>query len=94
VELEVMLDVQDAFLDRGGRFRLRGGPDGASCELVSSGGSDLVMDIATLGALLFGGARAEALARAGRLLTDDEAVLRRVDAAFLAERVPQHGTEF
>ena len=94
VELEVMLDVQDAFLDRGGRFRLRGGPDGASCELVSSGGSDLVMDIATLGALLFGGARAEALARAGRLLTDDDAVLRRVDAAFLAERVPQHGTEF
>jgi len=93
-EIDVVLDVHDPFLARGGRFRLRGGPDGASCAPASTGAPVVTVDIATLGALLFGGARAESYARAGLLHTDDPAVLRRVDAAFLAERSPQHGTEF
>jgi predicted acetyltransferase len=93
-ELDVVLDVHDPFLDQGGRFRLRGGPDGAHCAPASTGAPVVTVDVATLGALLFGGARAESYARAGLLHTDDPAVLRRVDAAFLAERSPQHGTEF
>jgi predicted acetyltransferase len=94
VEVDVVLDVHDPFLDRGGRFRLRGGPDGASCAPAATGAPVVTLDVATLGALLFGGTRAESYARAGLLHTDDPAVLRRVDTAFLAERSPRHGTEF
>jgi predicted acetyltransferase len=93
-ELDVVLDVRDPFLDLGGRFRLRGGPDGATCERVDAGGPAVALDVAQLGALLFGGERAEAFARAGLLEADDSATLLRLDAAFLAERAPQHGTEF
>jgi predicted acetyltransferase len=94
VELDVVLDVHDPFLDLGGRFRLRGGPDGATCERVDAGGAAVAVEVAALGALVFGGQRAASLARAGLLATDDAAALRRMDAAFLADRAPQHGTEF
>jgi predicted acetyltransferase len=94
VELDVVLDVHDPFLDRGGRFRLRGGPDGAECTPVGPGAPGVSLGVATLGSLLFGGARAEAHARAGLLDAGDEATLRRFDAAFRSERSPQHGTEF
>jgi predicted acetyltransferase len=93
-EVDVVLDVHDPFLDRGGRFRLRGGPDGAECVRVDMGGPAVALDVAALGPLLFGGERAGTLARAGLLATDDPATLRSVDLAFLTERVPQHGTEF
>ena len=94
VELDVVLDVHDPFLDLGGRFRLRGGPDGAACERVGAGGPGIEVGIAALSGLLFGGRRAGTFARAGLLEASDEATLRRVDAAFLADRAPQHGTEF
>ena len=32
VEVDVVLDVHDDFLDRGGRVRLQGGPEGATCN--------------------------------------------------------------
>jgi predicted acetyltransferase len=92
-EIDVVLDVRDGFLDRGGRFRLRGGPDGAVCEPTTDA-PDVHVDIRVLGPLLFGGARAAALSWAGLLTADDPAVLRRVDAAFGADRLPRHGTEF
>ncbi len=93
-EIDVVLDVHDPFLDLGGRFRLRGGPDGAECERVAGGGPSVAVDIAGLGPLLFGGERAATLARGGLLESDDPVALRHVDAAFLADRLPQHGTEF
>ncbi len=98
-EIDVVLDVRDPFLDRGGRFRLRGGPDGAECvpaEYVSADSSAPVVGIemAALGSLLFGGAHAGSLARARLLHADDPAVLHRVATAFRGERTPQHGTEF
>ncbi len=92
VELDVVLAVRDPFLDRGGRFRLRGGPDGATCEPTTAP-ADLHADTAALGPLLFGGRRARVLAAAG-LLTADEPVLARVDLAFGTDRTPEHGTEF
>ena len=98
VELDVLLDVRDPFLDRGGRFRLRGGPDGAECVPVDGPGSVGVpvvgVELAALGSLLFGGRRASTLARAGLIQTPDQGVLRRLDTALLADREPQHGTEF
>src|SRR5919206_533512 len=34
-EIDLVLDVHDPFLDRGGRFRLHGGPDRAECVPVA-----------------------------------------------------------
>jgi predicted acetyltransferase len=93
-DVDVVLDVQDPFLDRGGRFRLRGGPDGAECVPAENGAPVVGIEMAALGSLLFGGRSAGSLARAGLLAADDPAVLRRLDSAFRAERTPQHGTEF
>lgn len=95
VEIDCVLDVHDPFLDSGGRYRLRGGPDGAMCERAPHGGGEAVgVDIAALGTLLLGGRRAGTLARAGLVRAPDAAVLGRLDRAFLADRVPQHGTDF
>lgn len=97
-ELDVTIEVRDPFPDAGatragGRFRLRGGPDGATCEPVGNT-PDVQLGVAALGALLFGAHRAETLARARLLDAPDPAVRRRVDAAFRADREPQYGTEF
>lgn len=98
IELDLQLSVHDPFLDRGGRFRLRGGPDGAECVPRNATGAapagSVEIGMATLGTLLFGGRRAGELARAGLLRAADPAVLRRLDLAFLADRAPQHGTDF
>lgn len=92
-EIDVVIDVQDRFLDRGGRFRLRGGPDGATCDAVTTT-PDIALDIAELGSLLFGSARAGRMARAGRLQAGDPAVLLRFDVACIGEREANHGTSF
>jgi predicted acetyltransferase len=92
-EIDVTIEVRDGFLDRGGRFRLRGGPDAASCETTEAP-PDAHADVATLGSLYLGGHRAESLERAGLLEVADRSVLRQLDIAFIAERVPQSGTDF
>ena len=91
-ELDVVLEVADEFLGRGGRFRLRGGPDGAHCE-PSAAAAQLNLDVATLSMLLFGSYRAPELARAG-LLTAEPAVVTRCDLAFTADREAIHGSDF
>jgi predicted acetyltransferase len=93
VELDVVLEVDDPFLDRGGRFRLRGGPEGATCEPTSAG-ADLRIAVRGLGPLLFGGQGAAPLAAAGLIEGADPAVLDRVDTAFGTDRLPRHGSEF
>jgi predicted acetyltransferase len=93
-EVDVVLDVRDPFLDRGGRFRLRGGPDGAECVAADNGAPVVGIEMAALGSLFLGGGHAGSLARAGLLQVDDPAVLRRLTSAFRGERTPQHGTEF
>ena len=93
-EVDVVLDVRDPFLDRGGRFRLRGGPDSAECVPADGGAPVVGIEMAALGSLLFGGAHAGSLARAGLLAADDDAALHRLATAFRGERTPQHGTEF
>jgi predicted acetyltransferase len=92
-ELDVVLEVDDPFLGRGGRFRLRGGPDGAVCEPASAP-PHVRLGVAALGSLLFGGFRASSLARAALVEAVVPAVLRRVDTAFTAEREPEYGTDF
>ena len=92
VEVDVVLDVRDDFLDRGGRVRLQGGPEGAMCTPTDAP-ADLALPVGTLGPLLFGGARVRTYARAGQAEGAPD-VLRRVDAAFATDREPLHGTGF
>jgi predicted acetyltransferase len=91
VEIDVVLEVHDPFLDRGGRFRLRGGPEGAVCEPTDAP-AEADVEIRALGSLLLGGHRARTLARAG-LVTCDGA-LPRLEAAFAAQREPRFATHF
>jgi predicted acetyltransferase len=93
IELDVVLEVDDPFLDRGGRFRLRGGPEGATCEPTTAA-ADLRIAVRALGPLLLGGQPAAPLAAAGLLEAAEPAVLDRVDTAFGTDRLPQHGSEF
>ena len=86
MEVDVVLDVHDDFLDRGGRVRLQGGPEGAT-STPTDAPADLVLPVGTLGPLLFGSSRASTYARAGRAEGAPD-VLRRVDAAFAADREP------
>lgn len=93
VEIDVVLDVSDPFLDRGGRFRLRGGPEGSECARTDAA-ADVSLDVATLGALYLGGHRVGTLARAGLLAGGDPAVLARLERALLTDRAPENGTDF
>jgi predicted acetyltransferase len=92
-ELDIVLDVDDPFLDRGGRFRLRGGPEGATCEPTTAP-ADLRIAVRALGPLLLGGQPALPLATAGLIESAEPAVLERIDTAFGTDRLPIHGTEF
>ena len=92
-EVDVVLTVHDGFLGRGGRFRLRGGPEGAACE-PSDAAADVEIEIRALGSLLLGGHRAHTLTRAGLMSPLGPGVLARLDAAFVAEREPRFGTHF
>ncbi|MGH3915216.1 MAG: GNAT family N-acetyltransferase [Pseudonocardiaceae bacterium] len=92
-DIDVSIEVQDAFLGRGGRFRLRGGPEGAGCEPTDRL-ADAHIEIAALGSLYLGGHRVLALSRAGLLQVRDDQVLRQLATGFATDRSPQHGTEF
>jgi predicted acetyltransferase len=93
VEIDTVLEVRDPDGYADGRVRLRGGPDGAECAHTDAP-ADLHLDLPALGALAFGGTRAHTLARAGRIGAADPVVLRRFDAACLADRDPYAGTRF
>ncbi|WP_300008466.1 GNAT family N-acetyltransferase [Pseudonocardia sp.] len=97
VDVDAVLQVHDPVQDRGGRFRLHGGPDGAECTPTAAA-PDLHVDIRALGSLAFGGPRALTLARAGLIGAEDPgsggALLRRFDAACTPDREPRHGTGF
>lgn len=92
LEIECVLDVRDELLGDG-RYLLRGGPDGATCEPTERS-ADVTIAVADIGAVSLGGVRLVRLARAGRVTWDDDAMLRRLDRALLADREPAHGTHF
>lgn len=92
VEFEGVLEVRDPLLGDG-RYLLRGGPDGSTCERTDQV-PDIVLSVADLGALCLGGTRLVRLARTGRVDCADAALLRRLDLALLADRQPAHGTAF
>jgi predicted acetyltransferase len=77
----------------GQRWLLDGSPDHATCKKVRSR-PDLVMDQASLGALLLGGVRPSALAAGRRLHARNSDVARRGDAFFLTSPVPHCQTHY
>jgi predicted acetyltransferase len=94
VEGELVLEVTDAQRPRNqGRFRLEGGPDGATCEPTTAD-PDLGLDIADLGAAYLGGAKLASLARAERVTELTPGALLRADRMFSAHPAPICTTHF
>lgn len=88
VEVETVIEVADSLLGDG-RYWVRGGPDGGSCERTRRE-PDIVLDAAALGAVSLGGTRLATLARAGRAGGEPRAVTR-LDRALIGDRQPFHG---
>lgn len=82
VEGEVVIEVADAFRPQNdGRYRLQGGPDGASCARTTDE-PDIVVPVDTLGAAFLGGVSFVGLAAAGRAAEGRAGGLVRADAMF------------
>lgn len=92
VEVDLVLEVADDLFGDG-RYRLRGGADGATCERVDTA-ADVHCDVSTLGALYLGGHRLQSMQRAGLVRVDDPGCASRLDRALLGDREPVHGTSF
>jgi predicted acetyltransferase len=92
VECEAVIEVADELFGDG-RYLLHGGPDGAMCSPTDRA-ADVRLSVASLGSAYLGGNRLLTLAAAGRVEAADQALLARLDRAFLADRAPFHGTAF
>jgi predicted acetyltransferase len=89
-----VLEVSDALRPRNqGRFRLEGGPDGATCEPTTAE-PDLALDVADLGAAYLGGASLASLARAERVVERTPGALLRADRMLAASPPPICTTHF
>jgi len=88
--LEVIDPVRPAL---GGRFRLEGGPDGATCRR-SDAEPDLVVGVADLGALLLGGVSWSTVHRAGLVDERTPGAVTRADGMFRPDRAPYCSTDF
>jgi predicted acetyltransferase len=83
----VVLEVKDAFCPwNTGRYRLEGGPGGATCAPTDAP-AEIALDAETLGATYLGGTRFRSFARAGRI-KGDPAVFARADAMFSWDPLP------
>jgi predicted acetyltransferase len=88
--LEVIDPVRPAL---GGRFRLEGGPDGATCRR-SDAEPDLVVGVADLGGPLLGGVSWSTLERAGLVDERTTGAVTRADGMFRPDRAPYCSTDF
>jgi predicted acetyltransferase len=77
----------------GARWRLDGGPDGATCAATAEA-ADLVLPVASLGAAYLGGTPWRALASAGRVTEERAGALDRAAAMFSTPRAPFLTTHF
>jgi predicted acetyltransferase len=77
-----------------GRFRLEGGPDGATCVAAPEASPDITMGPTELGALYLGGVAPSVLAAAGRIDEHVPGALRRGDLLLPIAPAPFCGTMF
>jgi predicted acetyltransferase len=94
VPVDVVLDVTDAFCPwNAGRWRLKGGPDGASCEATDAA-PDLALDVRDLASAYLGGESLTALASAGLVRELRPGALPEAAAAFAWPVAPYCGWLF
>jgi len=94
VEDALVVEVRDAMRPRNqGRFRLEGGPDGATCQPTRAE-PDLALDVAAAGAAYLGGASLATMARAERVAELTPAALLRADRMFASDPKPVTTTHF
>jgi predicted acetyltransferase len=87
-DLDVVFEVSDPILpENAGRWRVAGGPGGATCERTTAE-PDLACDIADLGAAYLGGSSLAALAAAGRVRELRPGALHPASTAFGWYRLP------
>jgi len=87
-DVDVVFEVSDPLLgENAGRWRVVGGPGGATCERTTAA-ADLACDIADLGAAYLGGSSLAALAGAGRVRELRAGALYPASAAFGWHRLP------
>ena len=92
----LVVEVVDPFRPDGaaaGRFRLTGGPDGATCVAEKSAAADITVPIEALGSAYLGTVRWTTLAAAGRVTGSPDA-LRRADTMFATTPAPYCNTDF
>jgi predicted acetyltransferase len=92
-EASVVIEVTDPFLDRGGRFKLDVGPDGASCKPARRS-PDLSLGVDVLGATYLGGSSLRMYELAGRVEEHRRGTLARLDRALRTARAPWATTSF
>jgi len=93
-EIDVVLEVGDrTYPGNDGRWRLRGGPDKAECELTDRP-ADVSLDVRELGAAYLGGTSLLSLAGAGLVAAASPEVLLRTSAAFTSPVAPICGYMF
>jgi predicted acetyltransferase len=87
-ELDLTLEVIDNFLpDFGGRFRLAGGPDGATVTRTDQT-PDLTLTARQLSAVYLGGTSVQEFARAGLLSEHSPGAVHAATVAFGSDRAP------
>ena len=87
-EGDLVFEVDDSFIPEwGGRFELKGGPDGATCRATTRS-ADITLPTASLAAIYLGGAKLVDLRRAGRAEENTEGSIALADAMFTTVRAP------
>lgn len=92
VEGSLVIEVGDRFFEAGGRYRLTGGPEVATCERTNDA-PDISMDVEHLGAIYFGGQSVSRLAWLGLVQGTPEAI-RRADDMFSWPMAPHNTLHF
>lgn len=93
-DIDVVLDVTDSTCGwNARRWRLSGGPDGASCEPTTDA-ADLALDVQALGAAYLGGETLRALGGAGLVDERRDGALGRASRALTADVAPYCGWVF
>lgn len=93
-DVDTVLEVRDATCPwNAGRWRLTGGPDGATC-VPTQDAQDLALDVADLGAAFLGGTSLLELGAAGRVTEREPGRLQAADVAFRHSPAPWNPAVF
>jgi predicted acetyltransferase len=89
----IVVEVVDLFLERGGRFALETGSDGAACEPTTDA-ADVVLPVSALSASWLGGTDLRLLAAAGGIDEERAGAVDRLGALLRWNQAPYVGSDF